>query len=70
MLYGHTPFASITHIFGKLRAIVDPKHNIQFPPADAAAIEAIQMCLQRNPRDRAPIRGPNGLLAHRFLNPS
>lgn len=33
MVYGQTPFAHITNILAKLRAITDPKYTIHFPPA-------------------------------------
>eukprot|EP00978_Attheya_sp_CCMP212_P022693 scaffold68122_cov49-Attheya_sp.AAC.3 len=69
MVYGRTPFAEFT-LIPKLRAIVDENHEISFPgSADAAAIDAIKLCLRRNPDERAPIVGENGLLnEHWFLN--
>jgi hypothetical protein len=69
MVYGRTPFAEFT-LIPKLRAIVDENHEISFPgAADAAAIDAIKLCLRRNPDERAPIVGENGLLnEHWFLN--
>lgn len=69
MVYGKTPFADLQMI-PKLQAIVNPAHKISYPlTIDAAAIDAIQCCLHRDPKDRAPIVGNNGLLnEHRFLN--
>jgi serine/threonine-protein kinase TTK/MPS1 len=69
MIYGKTPFADLQAI-GKLHAIVNPKHEIKYPAGfDAAAIDAIKRCLQRNPSDRSPIvHDEVGLLnAHIFL---
>ena len=57
-------------MFSKLQAIVNPKHKIKFPTTvDANAIDAIKACLHRNPDDRLPIVGGNGLLnEHCFLH--
>ena len=39
------------------------------PKLDESAIDAIKLCLQRNPDDRPPIVGDNGLLnQHKFLH--
>jgi serine/threonine-protein kinase TTK/MPS1 len=69
MVYGRTPFAEL-HMIQKLQAIVNPDYEINFPDdVDEAAIDAMKLCLHRNPQDRAPIVGNNGLLdEHRFLN--
>ena len=69
MVYGKTPFAKF-HFIQKLQAIVNPHTKIDFPDdVDAAAIDAIKQCLQRNPEDRPPIVGTNGLLnEHIFLH--
>jgi serine/threonine protein kinase len=69
MVYGKTPFAEL-HMIQKLQAIVNPRHEIQFPEiADAAAISAMKLCLQRDQAQRPPIVGPGGLLnEHEFLN--
>ena len=69
MVYGRTPFADL-HMIKKLQAIIDPNYKISFPgTADNAAIDAIQQCLQREPRQRPPIVGELGLLnEHVFLN--
>ena len=71
MVYGRTPFAEL-HMIPKLQAIVNPNHEIHYPSgADETAVDAMKQCLQRNPKDRAPIVGKNGLLnEHRFLNSS
>jgi len=72
MVYGRTPFADISNMFQKLSCIVNPNHEIPYPDdvADQTAVDAIQQCLQRDVKDRAPIVGaPNGLLDHHpFLN--
>ena len=69
MVYGKTPFADLQMI-PKLQAIVNPTHTISYPPTiDEAAIDAIQCCLHRDPKDRSQIVGINGLLnEHRFLS--
>lgn len=48
-------------------AIANPFHQIKYPPADQAAIESMQGCLERDPEKRLTIVGPHGLLEHRFL---
>lgn len=69
MVFGKTPFAEL-HMISKLQAIVNPDHEILFPSnVDDAAVDAMRLCLRRNPLDRAPIVGTNGLLnEHVFLN--
>mmetsp|Transcript_23014 Transcript_23014/g.22089 ORF Transcript_23014/g.22089 Transcript_23014/m.22089 type:complete len:80 (-) Transcript_23014:120-359(-) len=69
MCYGRTPFAEL-HMFSKLQAIVNPKHKIKFPETvDDNAIDAIKLCLSRNPEERSSIVGINGLLnEHCFLH--
>jgi serine/threonine protein kinase len=69
MVYGRTPFAEL-HFIQKLSAIVNPDHAIQYPGnADEGAMDVMQQCLRRNPDDRPPIIGANGLLnEHSFLN--
>jgi len=71
MVYGRTPFAEL-HMIPKLQAIVNPNHEIKYPSnANEDAIDAMQQCLHRDPKDRAPIVGQNGLLnEHCFLNSS
>ena len=70
MVYGRTPFADL-HMIQKLQAIINPKHNIVFPPdvEDEGAIDAMKLCLRRVADERPPIIGENGLLdEHCFLN--
>ena len=69
MVFGRTPFASL-HMIQKLQAIVNPSYKIEYPGnVDEAAVDAIKRCLRRNPDDRPPIIGKNGLLnEHFFLN--
>ncbi|VEU39317.1 unnamed protein product [Pseudo-nitzschia multistriata] len=70
MVYGKTPFYKL-HFIQKLQAIVNPKHKIHFPEDDEAeaAIHAMKLCLRRNPEERPPIVGKNGLLNdHWFLH--
>ena len=70
MVYGKTPFYKL-HFIQKLQAIVNPGHNIQFPEDEdaEAAIDAMKLCLCRNPEERPPIIGKDGLLnEHWFLH--
>ena len=69
MVFGKTPFAEL-HFIQKLQAIVNPKHEITFSEdVDEAAVDAIKQCLRRNPDERPPIMGKEGLLnEHRFLH--
>jgi len=68
MVYGTTPFAKL-HFIQKLQAIVNPNHKIEYGEADELAIDAIKCCLRRNPDERPPIMGSNGLLnEHSFLH--
>ena len=69
MVFGKTPFAEL-HFIQKLQAIVNPKHEIAFSEdVDEAAVDAIKQCLRRNPDERPPIMGKEGLLnEHRFLH--
>ena len=70
MVYGKTPFYKL-HFIQKLQAIVNPNHKINFPEDDEAeaAIDAMKQCLCRNPEERPPIIGKNGLLnEHWFLH--
>jgi len=69
MIYGSPPFAQLTTI-QKLTAIPNPKITINYPKnKDFAAIESIQACLKRNPKDRMCIQGANniGLLNMQYL---
>lgn len=71
MVYGRPPFASL-HMVQKFQAIVNPDYKIKFPElisSDDSVINAMQLCLQRDPNLRPPIIGKNGLLnEHRFLH--
>ena len=69
MVYGKTPFAKL-HFIQKLQAIVNPNFQIEFSgDADGHAINAITLCLQRDPDKRPPIVGKGGLLSeHIFLH--
>jgi serine/threonine-protein kinase RIO1 len=69
MVYGKTPFANL-HFIQKLQAITNPKHVIEFPPeGDEAAVDAMKLCLRREPEERPPIVGNGGLLdEHWFLH--
>jgi len=73
MVYGKTPFADCHGIPQKVLAITNTNHKIHFPSdgVDESAIDAMQSCLQRNPKQRPPIIGKNGLLnEHQFLHGS
>ena len=55
------------------QAITNTNHEIHFPSdgVDESAIDAMKLCLQRNPKHRPPIIGKNGLLnEHQFLHGS
>jgi hypothetical protein len=69
MVYGKTPFANL-HFIQKLQAIVNPNHEIAFSKdVNEAAVDTIKQCLRRNPDERPPIMGKDGLLdKHRFLH--
>eukprot|EP00941_MAST-03F_sp_MAST-3F-sp1_P004420 g4420.t1 len=73
LVYGKPPFAKL-QMLQKMRAIVDPKHKIVYPPLPvrlrkAFLLDVLQSCLQRCPAARPPISGPRGLLRHAFLHP-
>jgi len=73
MVYGRTPFAHLQMI-QKMQAIVNPNYKIKFPnTVDDAAIDAMRLCLQRDPAQRPPIISQDetekGLLSHhQFLH--
>jgi hypothetical protein len=69
MVYGKTPFANL-HLIQKLQAITNPRYVIEFPSGgDEAAVDAMHLCLRREPEKRPPIVGPGGLLnEHWFLH--
>lgn len=69
MIYGRPPFANLNTI-QKLHAIPNAKHKISYPDfPDSSVVACMKACLQRDPKDRPPIEGPGGLLAHPFLHP-
>jgi serine/threonine-protein kinase TTK/MPS1 len=69
MCTGATPFAGL-HMIPKLQAIVNPNYEIKFPEElDPAAVDAIGLCLRRNPQERPGIVSEDGLLnEHWFLH--
>jgi serine/threonine protein kinase len=70
IIYGRPPFAALNTI-QKLHAIPNVKYEISYPASgDADAVESIQACLVRNPRERTTIRGDTGLLSRTFLTHS
>ena len=70
MVYGATPFSHIANLMTKLMAIINPAHEIAYQQLkDRTVVDAIKLCLQRDPNKRAPISGPQGLLKHAFLEP-
>ena len=69
MVYGKTPFAHLG-LVQKLQAITNSKYEINYPDhPNPALINTIKACLQRDPKLRPTIDGPNGLLTNEFLNP-
>jgi hypothetical protein len=70
MVYGKTPFADCQGVHRKAFAITNPNYVIEFPgDVDEAAIDAMKLCLERNPKLRGTIVGDNGLLTqHVFLH--
>jgi hypothetical protein len=70
MVYGKTPFADFHGIHQKVLAITNVNNEICYPDGvDDSAIDAMKLCLQRDPKRRPPIIGANGLLnEHCFLH--
>jgi serine/threonine-protein kinase RIO1 len=70
MVYGKTPFADYVGISQKVLAITNVNHEIHFPDGvDESSMDAMKLCLQRDPKLRPPIIGVNGLLnEHCFLH--
>jgi len=67
MIYGRPPFAALNTI-QKLTTIPSPKHVITYASwGDAAAVESMRCCLVHDPRKRAKIPGPDGLLNMCYL---
>ncbi|GJQ71500.1 protein serine threonine kinase [Trypoxylus dichotomus] len=53
LIYRKTPFQHIGHTFAKLSAIIDPKHDIDYPQADwvpCNILKTLKMCLQYDVR--------------------
>jgi serine/threonine-protein kinase TTK/MPS1 len=70
MLYGKTPFASVRNIQQKVAMITNPNAEIQYPSVEEClAVDVVKRCLVREIRQRATIKGENGLLSHPFLKP-
>lgn len=66
MVYGRTPFAHLPFI-QKMQAIIDTRHSIEFQSMpNAALLDVIRRCLDRNPRSRITMAE---LLEHPFLRP-
>jgi len=68
MIYGRTPFAHL-QMLQKMQAIVNPNYKIKYPnTVNNAAIDAMKLCLQRDPAKRPPIisqdNSESGLLSH------
>jgi serine/threonine-protein kinase TTK/MPS1 len=67
MAFGKTPFAHLPFI-QKMHAITNDRHTIEFPPMrNAALLDVIKRCLDRNPRTRITM---DELLNHPFLTPT
>lgn len=79
MIYGKPPFSALNTI-QKLHAIPNPNYAISYPSlipvsfcgkencaVDLDAVDSIKMCLHRNPKERAPIKGTGGLLTMPYL---
>ena len=68
LIYGHTPFHQLHGAMLKMLAIINPDHKITFPhvPGELSlAVSSLQLCLQRNPKERPTIKE---LLDHPFLH--
>ncbi|RPA77158.1 kinase-like protein [Ascobolus immersus RN42] len=75
MIYGKTPFAHVTSIFDKVKAITNPEYPVEYPPTGIggapvplSAIQCMRACLRREKERRPTI---NELLSDedRFMNP-
>ena len=67
ILYERLPFSDLSSI-QKLHAIPNPAYTIDFPSHfDANAVHSVKACLLRDPKARANIGGPLGLLNLPFL---
>ena len=68
LVYGHTPFHQLQGAVQKMLAIINPDHKIAFPcvpPELSLAVDVLQFCLRRNPKERPTIKD---LLDHSFLH--
>ena len=67
ILYERLPFSDLSSI-QKLHAIPNPTYSIEFPSHfDINAVLSLKACLLRDPKTRASIGGPLGLLNMPFL---
>eukprot|EP01105_Mastigella_eilhardi_P004310 TRINITY_DN1572_c0_g1_i5.p1 TRINITY_DN1572_c0_g1~~TRINITY_DN1572_c0_g1_i5.p1 ORF type:complete len:588 (+),score=137.38 TRINITY_DN1572_c0_g1_i5:13-1776(+) len=67
MCFGKPPFSHLP-LMQKLRCIVDPHYQIEYPPStNEALLDVLQACLQREPQVRPSIPA---LQAHPFLRPT
>ncbi|XP_046669685.1 serine/threonine-protein kinase BCK1/SLK1/SSP31 [Homalodisca vitripennis] len=57
LVYGKTPFSHITNTWGKLQAIADPNHEIEFPDVGAPVVlaQALRSCFHRDPKQRPTV---------------
>jgi serine/threonine protein kinase len=76
LVYGHSPFAKINNLIQKMRAITNPKHEIDYPSqsgnvigglVDDGTIEILKSCLSRNAKQRPVIKQ---LLEFPFFSPT
>uniref|UniRef100_A0A8C4QCJ2 Protein kinase domain-containing protein n=1 Tax=Eptatretus burgeri TaxID=7764 RepID=A0A8C4QCJ2_EPTBU len=65
MTYGYTPFQKISKHFQKLHAIIDPSHEITFPPCDEPLLmDVLKRSLIRNSQERISVEE---ILTHPYL---
>ncbi|XP_048240015.1 dual specificity protein kinase Ttk-like [Haliotis rufescens] len=65
MVYGKTPFQHIRNQLGKLQAITNPQHKIDFQDiANKNLLDVLKKCLTRDPKSRP---NTDELLAHPYL---
>lgn len=57
LVYGKTPFSHITNTWGKLQAIADSNHRIDFPEVGAPMVlsQALRSCFHRDPKQRPTV---------------
>jgi serine/threonine-protein kinase TTK/MPS1 len=75
MIYGKTPFAHVTSIFDKVKAITNPEYPVEYPltgiggvPVPRSAIQCMKACLRRE-KDRRPTIMELLSYEDRFMNP-